>query len=212
MTTNQYLVDNAIAELIFAHGAGADSQHELMHKLATLFNTHGINVTLFDFPYMQRRQKEGRRFLPDKMPILVEAFEQQIASLQTSLPLFIGGKSMGGRVAATIASTTKAANTIKGVLCFGYPFHPQKKPEKLRLAPLQQTLRPICIMQGERDALGSQTEIVDYEISRYCELNYFADGDHDLKPRQASGYTHQQHLAAAVECAVTFIRLNSGLL
>jgi predicted alpha/beta-hydrolase family hydrolase len=120
--------------------------------------------------------------------------------VNTSLPIFIGGKSMGGRVAATIAcdKALMTAHQVKGVICLGYPFHPVKKLDKLRLTPLQETQLPILILQGERDALGSKNEIENYEISPKCQIHYFNDGDHDLKPRVKSGFTLKQHRDSAV--------------
>jgi predicted alpha/beta-hydrolase family hydrolase len=127
-------------------------------------------------------------------------------SKQGLLPLFIGGKSMGSRVAATIAADDDIAVLIEGVFCIGYPFHPTKKPEKLRLEPLQNTQIPVLILQGDRDTLGSQIEIEQYELSSLCHTIYLPDGDHSLKPRIKSGYTHQQHIETAVSAIVKFIQ------
>ena len=110
---------------------------------------------------------------------------------------------MGGRVAATLARD-KTLNA-QGVMCLGYPFHPQKKPEKLRLEPLQETQKPILILQGTRDALGNEEEISSYELSDKCRLVFFTDGDHNLKPRVKSGFTHIEHVQEAVNEMMRFI-------
>ena len=88
----------------------------------------------------------------------------------------------------------------------GYPFHPTKKPDKLRLEPLQNTQKPVLILQGDRDTLGSQVEIEQYDISPLCQTVFLPDGDHSLKPRVKSGYTHQQHIETAVSAIVKFIQ------
>jgi predicted alpha/beta-hydrolase family hydrolase len=191
------------ALVIFAHGAGADKSHEFMEQVTSALNVQNVNVLRFNFPYMDVRLAESNRRPPDRMPTLLKCFETVMKELDTPLPVFLAGKSMGGRVAATLARD-KALNAL-GVMCIGYPFHPQKKPEKLRLEPLQETQKPILILQGSRDALGNEEEISGYEISDQCHCVFFADGDHNLKPRVKSGFTHIKHVQEAVNEMVRFI-------
>ena len=204
--------ENPIAQVIFAHGAGADKQHEFMEQITVLFTQANINVLRFNFPYMDKRIAQGKRYPPDRMPILIDCYKKVICdylladSHHLGLPLFIGGKSMGSRVAATLAGDDEIAKSIQGVFCLGYPFHPSKKPETLRLEPLQNTNSPILIVQGERDTLGSQIDVAEYEIADLCSTVFLADGDHSLKPRVKSGHTHQQHRESAIQAIVTFIQ------
>lgn len=205
-------VATPIAQVIFAHGAGADMNHDFMTQITLLFNQVNINVLRFNFPYMDKRILLGKRYPPDRMPKLIECFKQvindyiKLNTKENDLPLFIGGKSMGSRVAATLASDEDISPLIKGVFCLGYPFHPPKKADKLRLEPLQKTRKPIFIAQGERDTLGSQVEIDNYEISTLCQCFFLDDGDHSLKPRVKSGFTHAQHNKSAVNAIMLFIR------
>lgn len=192
ISTLENNVDNAKALIVFAHGAGADKSSDFMDEMTTLLNDQKFNVLRFNFNYMDKRILENKRYPPERMPKLLSCFEAIIENLNTHLPVFLAGKSMGGRVAATIS--VKPENRFLGVICLGYPFHPQKKPEKLRLEPLQETLSPILIVQGERDALGNKSEIASYDISDNCQVTFLPDGDHNLKPRVKSGFTHQQHL------------------
>jgi len=209
-------VGKPIAQIIFAHGAGADMYHEFMEQVSVLLNKANINVLRFNFTYMDKRIAVGKRYPPDRMPKLIDCYKRVIADFsaidsgQTKLPLFIGGKSMGSRVAATIAAGDDIAMLIQGVFCIGYPFHPSKNPEKLRLEPLQNTQKPVLIIQGDRDTLGSQVEIKQYEVSPLCQTIFLPDGDHSLKPRVKSGYTHQQHIETAVNAIVAFIEEESA--
>jgi predicted alpha/beta-hydrolase family hydrolase len=196
-------VKNPKAFVIFAHGAGADKSHEFMDNVASLLNVQDINVLRFNFSYMDVRIAEGNRRPPDRMPKLLQCFEAVIEELVTDLPVFLAGKSMGGRVAATLARDETL--NVLGVMCLGYPFHPQKKPEKLRLEPLRETQKPILILQGTRDALGNEEEISGYEFSEQCHCVFFTDGDHNLKPRVKSGFTHSQHVQESVNEMVRFI-------
>ena len=70
--------------------------------------------------------------------------------------LFIGGKSMGGRMASLIAASPDCPKDVHGLVCLGYPFHPAGKPESPRTAHLVELQCPTLIIQGERDALGEQ--------------------------------------------------------
>jgi len=204
-------VKEAKALVIFAHGAGADMEHEYIETLVRLMNEQKLNVLRFNFPFMDKRKLDGKRRPPDRMPALVTCYQAILANihihLNTDLPVYIAGKSMGSRVAVTLAGDKALMLThkVRGVICLGYPFHPVKKPEKLRLAPLQETQLPVLILQGQRDALGSEDEIESYEISSRCQLHYFSDGDHNLKPRVKSGYNLKQHQNSAINKMSEFI-------
>jgi predicted alpha/beta-hydrolase family hydrolase len=208
---------NEKALLVFAHGAGADMNHAFMQNFTEQLNAEHVSVLRFNFPYMDKRAEDGKRRPPDRMPKLLDCYlsilEHVFADVEMKIPVFIGGKSMGGRVAATIANdeflSAEQLSAFNGVICLGYPFHPQGKPEELRLTPLQQSGKKNLILQGGRDALGNKAEIIDYQLPSSCQLHFFEDGDHDLKPRVKSGYTHSQHIRSAIAKIVSFIDENS---
>eukprot|EP00919_Chromeraceae_sp_WS-2016_P034388 GHVR01081411.1.p1 GENE.GHVR01081411.1~~GHVR01081411.1.p1 ORF type:complete len:211 (+),score=18.81 GHVR01081411.1:390-1022(+) len=194
---------DAKANVIFAHGAGADKNSDFLNIISEKLVVRGVNVLRFNFPYMDKRAEDGKRRPPDRMPKLLACLTQVIAEYDTDLPVFLMGKSMGGRVAATLAKNE--IENIAGVICLGYPFHPQKQPDKLRLEPLQDIVKPVLIIQGDRDALGNKNDIDSYSFSAQCQVKFLPDGDHDLKPRVKSGYTHQQHLNSAITLINGFI-------
>jgi predicted alpha/beta-hydrolase family hydrolase len=196
-------IPGATALVVFAHGAGADKSSDFMQTMTKFLNEHKISVIRFNFAYMDKRLVDNKRYPPDKMPKLLDCLNSVLSNIDSTLPIFLAGKSMGGRVSATLAES--ALKKVKGVMCLGYPFHPQKQPDKLRLEPLQKTILPILIVQGDRDALGNENEIHDYEISSLCQVLFLPDGDHNLKPRVKSGYTHQQHLKSAIDMMKNFI-------
>ncbi len=208
-------VENAKAQVIFAHGAGANMSHEFMDDISSLLNGAGINVLRFNFPFMDKRALTGIKYPPDRMPKLLVCYEDIIRHVveqleNNELPLFIGGKSMGSRVAATLVADPEGLepyllNKISGVFCLGYPFHPAKKPEKLRLEPLVNAKKPVLIVQGDRDTLGNKAEIISYQLAEHCQCIFLEDGDHSLKPRVKSGFTQQAHMNSAVEEIVQFI-------
>lgn len=196
-------VNQPKARFVFAHGAGADMNHSFMMQMTQLLLDKKIEVVRFNFPYMMKRIVDGKRRPPDRMPKLIESYLACLKSLPDDLPLFIGGKSMGGRVAATLASEN--AYKVSGVVCLGYPFHPPKKLDKLRLEPLQTTTAPVLIIQGQRDPMGTEEEVLSYALSDKCHIEFLPDGDHDLKPRKRSGYSHEQHLNFSAKLIEKFI-------
>ena len=192
------------AQFIFAHGAGAGSDSEFMQTMANLISQHDIDVALFDFQYMQIAKETGKRRPPERAPKLLAYFAEVLAECQPELPLFIGGKSMGGRMASMLCTEQGLAN-IAGVVAFGYPFHPPGKPEKLRIEHFVDMPCPFLVLQGERDTFGSQQELADLEMVNPPEIKFLKDGDHSLKPRKKSGITEQENLQQAADYAAQFI-------
>lgn len=194
-----------IARFLFAHGAGAPSDSDFMNSLSDLLVARHIEVVRFEFAYMAQRRIDGIKRPPAREPVLTAQWQDMISRYrhtEPELPLFIGGKSMGGRMASLVAD----AVAVSGLICLGYPFHPQRKPDVLRVAHLAQLATPTLIVQGTRDALGNRDEVSDYRLSPAIQLHWLEDGDHDLAPRVKSGFTHQQHWVSAADAIEIFIR------
>ena len=193
--------DKPIANLIFAHGAGAGQNSEFMQSMALAIAELGVRVIRFNFCYMQIAEHTHTRRSPERVPKLMDYYQQVIEQVAYPEPLFIGGKSMGGRVASMILDNSSA---LAGI-CMGYPFHPPKKPEKCRTEHLLTLAKPLLILQGERDTFGTPAEIAQYALPKPVQLEYLADGDHSFKPRVKSGYSQQQHILQAAQHSVAFI-------
>lgn len=189
------------AVFIFAHGAGADSSSEFMQSMAKLIRHPQIEVVLFDFPYMLKRQQTGKKSPPDRMPKLIEAFKQQIAEHGKGRKVFIGGKSMGGRVASMIADEEQ----VNGLICMGYPFHPPGKPDNLRTEHLKQLKTSALVLQGTRDPFGKPDEVATYDLSSEIEIKWLEDGNHSLETLKRSEITTEQSWQQAADQAQTFI-------
>jgi predicted alpha/beta-hydrolase family hydrolase len=189
---------------VFAHGAGAPMDSEFMQIIAKGLSQMGIRVVRFEFPYMQERRINGKKRPPNRQPELIDSFKQVLE--QQTDPCVIMGKSMGGRMASILASESIQTAKVLGVLALGYPFHPQGKPEKLRIDHLPQVNVPMAIVQGTRDKLGSLDEVKQLPIPKDIEFLWLEDGDHDLKPRVKSGFTHKQHLEQTIQFCADFIK------
>ena len=186
--------------LILAHGAGAPMDSPWMESFAGLLADRGIRVARFEFAYMAARRTGTRRPAPRAESVLDE-YRAAVArvSAETDAVPAIGGKSFGGRVASLIVDELHAAGRIGALVCLGYPFHPMGKPEQLRTAHLAELATPTLICQGERDIMGSRDEVAGYELSPAIDFSWAPDGDHDLKPRKASGLTLADNLTAAAD-------------
>ncbi|MFM2485829.1 alpha/beta family hydrolase [Celerinatantimonas yamalensis] len=178
--------------LILAHGAGAGMAHEFFNQLVVLLSDE-LAILRFNFPYMQRILAENKRRVPDRLPTLIAAYQAIIPSWPA--PVFIGGKSMGGRVASHVALTRQ---DIAGVVALGFPFHPPGKPERSKGEHLQQLTQPLLVLQGERDPFGCLDEQSQLQLPDTARLVWVKDGDHSFKPRSKSGVTlaHNMQLAA----------------
>jgi len=186
--------------LLLAHGAGAGMNSEFLNAFAEGISKGGIRVIRFNFPYMKIMMETGKRRPPNSAKLLMDAFKDEIRSING--PLIIGGKSMGGRIASMIADDSPAC----GVLCFGYPFHPPGKPEKLRTAHLEHIITPTLILQGERDPFGKPYEVENYILSSNIRIHWLPDGDHGLKPRKASGKTQLDNWQESISKSIEFIQ------
>lgn len=113
----------------------------------------------------------------------------------------LAGSRWGGRMASLLADELGA----DALVCLGYPFYAVGKPEKPRVEHLASLQTRTLIVQGERDALGNREAVEGYSLSPEIEVFWLAAGDHDLKPLKVSGFTHEQHLAAAAERVADFL-------
>lgn len=198
--------DTARVTIILAHGAGAPMDTPFMNAIARGLAAADIRVTRFAFSYMAKRRNDGKRRGPDRMPVLLARWSEILGDIgKTNTPLFIGGKSMGGRSAAVLAAIPEHQSGIHGVVCLGYPFHPPGKPESTRLEPLRAAARPTLILQGERDPFGKPEEIAGYELPDPVEIRWIPDGDHSFVPRKRSGHTKTANLELAVNAISDFV-------
>lgn len=192
--------------LVFAHGAGAPMDSPFMEDIARQIGEAGVRVVRFEFPYMRRRRIDGKKPGPNTARILREHFIAVVQSLPQGTPFAVGGKSMGGRFATMIADEIGAVAAV----AFGYPFHPPKKPERLRTAHLADIQTPLLILQGERDPFGKPAEVAGYDLGDRVEVVWVPDGDHSLKPRKRSGHTEDGNRAQAAARAVAFLLSRAG--
>lgn len=195
------------ATLILAHGAGAPMDHPFLETITGHLANAGVRVVRFEFPYMAARRVDGKKRGPNGAGILEGTWREVYAEVQTAAegPVFIGGKSMGGRIASMLAGELEPA----GLVCLGYPFHPPGKPDRLRTAHLIDLDVPTLILQGERDPFGTREEVGGYGLSEAIEVVWVEDGDHSFVPRKRAAATYEGNLRGAAATIVEFMASRS---
>ena len=138
-------VDKPRAGLVLGHGAGGGVDSPDLVGATEAANSASLTVALIEQPY----RVAGRR-APAPAHQLDEAWLTVVPQIFPDLPLIVGGRSLGARVACRTAAELEA----KAVLCLAFPVHPPGKPEKSRLAELEDVTVPTLVVQGERDPFG----------------------------------------------------------
>lgn len=180
--------------VILAHGAGAGMESPFMQQVSQFLSDNGVQVVRFEFPYMRQRRLDGKKRPPDRVDKLLPAFQEVVDEFAGQTPVFLAGKSMGGRIASMLL---EEADACAGFV-FGYPFHPLGQPQSLRVDHLRGLNKSLYVFQGERDPMGTKEEVLGYGLPSAVRMFWLADGNHDLKPRVKSGFTQQEHMHSAL--------------
>jgi uncharacterized protein len=157
------------AALVLGHGAAGGVESRDLVAATGVAQAEGISVALVEQPY----RVAGRR-APAPPAQLDAAWTAVVDHLRAGeledLPLIVGGRSLGARVACRTAEATGAI----AVLCLAFPVHPPGRPEKSRLEELDALSLPTLVVQGDRDPFGMPPPGAHREIAR-------VKGDHGLK-------------------------------
>ena len=167
--------------LILAHGAGAGQHSTFMTSFANALAELGVDAVTFNFLYTEQRRR-----IPDRKPALETCYVAVIQAVRDALggALFIGGKSMGGRIATQVAAADPAL-PVAGLVLLGYPLHPPGKPTERRDKHLPAVGRPMLFVQGSRDAFGTPGELAPLvdALRPRATLHVVDQGDHSFKLR-----------------------------
>ena len=193
----------AKAFFVLAHGAGAGMRHPFMENVAAILADRDVGTLRYQFPYMEKRTKR-----PDSEPVLTDTVRAAVAAAKQyapGLPLFAGGKSMGGRMTSLAAAN--APLDVQGLVYFGFPLHAAGRPSSDRSNHLLKVELPMLFLQGSRDSLADLKL-----IKRLCErlgerarLLVVEGGDHSFHMLKSAGRTDDQVLTEAVEQAASWM-------
>ncbi len=169
--------EGSFASLALFHGAGAGMDHPFMSGFAQAIASEGVATLRCNFPYMEA----GKRS-PDRPPVAVAkvraAFEAA-SERAGGRPVWVGGKSFGGRMASVAVAEGLAA---AGIVFLGYPFHPPGKPDRVRDEHLYGIDRPMLFLQGTKDPFGTPA-VRDAVIAKLptATLHLVEGGGHSLE-------------------------------
>ena len=170
---------DCICIMTLAHGAGAGMNHSFMISLATALAEKNIGTLRFNFPFMEK--KKGPADKPAVAHQTIAAAITKARELFPSLPLFVSGKSFGGRMSSQYLSEHN--NTaIKGIIFYGFPLHPAGKPSTDRAEHLKNVKQPMLFLQGTKDELATWNliETVCNSLKR-ATLIKIEGADHSFK-------------------------------
>jgi predicted alpha/beta-hydrolase family hydrolase len=174
--------------IILAHGAGGGMDDPLLAFMHVFLSARGYLTMRFNFPYRERGRKA-----PDREAALESAYQAAIDFLRTHPTyrpgmLFVGGKSMGGRIASQIAARAGDDFAAAGLVLLAYPLHAPGRPERIRDAHLGALRQPTLFVSGTRDPLAPH-ESLDDVVSHLepASIVWIEDGDHSFKMPRGSG-------------------------
>jgi uncharacterized protein len=177
---------NAESLLVLAHGAGAGMTHPFMQSLATELAAAHVATLRFQFPYMEQQRK-----IPDRPPVLTAAVLAAVraaSKLAPDLPLFAGGKSLGGRM-TSLAAAERGLDGVRGLIFFGFPLHPPNQPGTKRAEHLRNVKVPMLFFQGTRDKLADLALLrpICAELGARTTLDVIDTADHSFHVLKSSG-------------------------
>ncbi|MFA0963988.1 alpha/beta family hydrolase [Roseivirga sp. BDSF3-8] len=184
--------ENAKCLLVLSHGAGAGMTHPFMETLSHKLQASGVSVFRFNFPYMEKgRKAPGSQ--RQAIAAMTEALKKA-ATFANGLPLLLGGKSYGGRMASHLMAEESVAELteVKGLIFFGFPLHAPGKKGKDRAAHLQSVSCPMLFLQGGRDKLADPV-LIDEVAKGLCgaTIKMYEHGDHSFHVLKRSGTTDE---------------------
>jgi predicted alpha/beta-hydrolase family hydrolase len=165
--------EDAPAALVLGHGAGGGVTARDLAAVTSVAAEEGITVALVEQPY----RVAGRRS-PPRAPLLDAAWTAVVDRLReeelSGVPLVVGGRSAGARVACRTAAATGAV----GVLCLAFPLHAPGRTGSAerpsRLSELDDVTLPTLVVQGTRDPFGMPPAAANRTVVQ-------VEGDHSLR-------------------------------
>ena len=164
-----YPANEPRAALALGHGAGGGVAAKDLVTVCEVAISEGFSVALVEQPYLVagRRSPAPARQLDGAWTAVIDCLREGDLG---SLPLVVGGRSLGARVACRTADSVGAV----AVLCLSFPVHPPGRPETSRLFELDQVDVPVLVVQGERDPFGMPPSTEHRTVVQ-------VPGDHSLK-------------------------------
>lgn len=179
--------------LVLGHGAGGGVDARDLLALAEALPPQGVSVVLLEQPW----RVSGRR-IAGPPATLDAALLAVVGALDLATPLVLGGRSAGARSAARTATRVGA----RGVLALSFPLHPPGRPDRSRVAELEDAGVPVLVVQGERDPMGRPEEFPELPG---VDLAVVPAADHGLKVPRSAPVTQEEAMDIVVESALEWL-------
>ena len=195
----------AFALYVLAHGAGADMRHRFMQAMADQLAAADVATLRFNFPYTEQRRRA-----PDPQPVL-EAYVRSVCAdaqrLAPDLPLFAGGKSMGGRMTSN-ACAREPIPGVRGLVFLGFPLHAAKQPSRIRAEHLSRVTAPMLFLQGTRDDLADLALMRELcaELGARARLCEIEGANHSFTVKKSSGRSDREVLETLASTTAEWLR------
>lgn len=189
--------------LVLAHGAGAGMTHPFLESLATELAALGVATFRYQFPYWESGTR--RPDPPALLSATVAAAVRSAAAAAPDLPLFAGGKSMGGRMTSQ-AAAEGLLDGVRGIIFVGFPLHPPKQPGTKRADHLARVTVPMLFLQGTRDELAELELLrpICDRLGARATLHVIDGADHSFHVLKRSGRTHAEVMRELAQTIATF--------
>jgi predicted alpha/beta-hydrolase family hydrolase len=178
------------AETLFvlAHGAGAGMRHLFLEAFAQELAAVHVATLRYQFPYMEHRRKVPD--VPNVLTATVRAAVRTAVDQAPDLPLFAGGKSMGGRMTSQ-AAAQQSLDNVRGLAFVGFPLHPPSRPGTERAGHLARVEIPMLFLQGTRDQFADLALLrpVCSKLGPRASLHVVDGADHSFHVLKSSGTT-----------------------
>jgi predicted alpha/beta-hydrolase family hydrolase len=212
--------EGAFAMLVLAHGAGAGMEHPFMAGVARRLGERSVSTLRYNFPYM-----EAGKAGPDRPPALVRTVRAAVASARGiaggEMPIFAGGKSLGGRMTSTTAAERgwraepgaahdqeEADRAVHGIVFFGFPLHAPGQPSAERAEHLERAHVPLLFLQGTRDAFATLELLrpVLTSLGPRATLHLIEGADHGFAVPRSTGRDLASVLDELADTTVEWMR------
>jgi predicted alpha/beta-hydrolase family hydrolase len=197
---------DAWAVYVLAHGAGAGMRHVFLETVSRELAGAGVATLRFQFPYT-----EEERHRPDTPALLEATVRAAVArAAEEELPIFAGGKSMGGRMTSQ-AQASEPLEGVRGLVFLGFPLHPPGRPGVTRSKHLDAITTPMLFIQGTRDELADMALMHEMcsSLGSRASLHIIESGDHSFKVLKRSG---RDEAAVMQEIRDTMVKFMNNLI
>lgn len=179
-------------------------RHSFLEAVAEGLGGVGVATLRYEFPYMAAGSRR-----PDPAAVCEATVREAVehaARVAGDLPLFAGGKSMGGRM-TTQAAARAALPGVRGLVLLGFPLHPPRRPATTRGQHLAAVPHPMLLLQGTRDDLADLSLLAPLltPLGSRATLHVVDGADHSFHVLRRSGRTDADALAELVRVAADWI-------